>query len=488
MRGTGDEMAIINGSSRVNRLRGTADADIMTGFGGSDSLFGGLGDDILYGDDAGSTAPFGFGNDVLSGGGGADILVGGAGNDRLSGGGGDDVLIGGFAAASAGGTYSVPLAIDSGNDSYSGGAGIDLAVLVFDRVAGITLDLSNPRRSAAILAADVEIGTIAGVERLRFHGGVGGDVVTGGALDDHLAGGAGDDVLRGGDGNDRVLGGTGDDLLDGGAGFDVVSYEDAASGVTIDLRLTGTEQATGAGRDTLIGFEQLDGSAFDDWLIGSDGTDFLSGGSGGNDRLEGGAGNDNFYQYRTASVAATATTIYGGAGDDLATLAGEAGAHDRLTFFGGGDADEVHVSGGGQFRLVMGGGEDRVGITLGEGAVVVVLGGGVDTVVLETRTDLPDRWQVPVIADFMTGDDGDRIDLRGWLAAEAIGYVANSDPFAGFTRLVAAGGDTLVQVDRDAAGGAFAFETVLRLENTVLTAFTAFNFGGFDPNGALGLI
>ncbi len=471
----GGEMAIINGNSRVNRLRGAAETDIITGLGGADILLGGAGDDIIFGDDSSLAAPFGFGGDELFGGEGNDVLIGGAGGDRLVGGGGDDTLIGGFGDGTR---YGLA---DGGNDSFLGGGGIDTAVIAFDRVASIALDLSNARAQTAITADGRQIGTITGVEIVRFHGGAGGDAIIGGRLGDMLAGGMGDDILTGGEGGDRIVGGGGDDRLDGGVGFDVVSYEDAHAGVTVDLRRAGSAQDTGgAGKDTLAGFEQVDGSLHSDLLIGSDGADFLSGGAGGNDRLMGGDGADSFYQYRPGGTV-SATRIFGGAGDDVATMAGAAGARDRFTFNGGADADAAHVSGAGRFELSLGSGEDLAGITLGAASVRVVLGGGVDTVRLETAAALSPRWSVPVIADFAAGDNGDRIDLRAFLTAEAVGFAAGSDPFTGHARLNSVGADTLIEIDRDAGGSAFGFEAVLRLEDTALADLTAFNFGGFDP-------
>lgn len=473
-------MANINGNSRGNRLVGGDEADRIIGFGGDDMLLGNAGDDILFGDDAGFSAPFGFGDDALYGGEGRDWLFGGAGDDLLSGGAGDDVMVGGFGTTS-GLLYEVSTTSDGGNDVYVGGSGTDLAILVFDRAAAITLELRGARSVSAIMADGAQIGSLTGVEMLQVFAGAGDDSIIGGVFADVLAGGAGNDQLRGGDGNDRLRGGLGADLLDGGAGFDVASYEDALTGVSVDLRLAGNAQETGAGADTLVGIEQVDGSAFSDRLIGSDGADFLSGGSGGNDRLEGGAGNDSFYQYRAGDDAVTSTTLLGQAGDDIATLVGATGVLDRFTFNGGGGRDTLHVSGAGRFQAFLGSGEDQVGLSLGAASIDIVLGGGVDTMVLETGMPLPAQWMIPTIRDFAPGSNGDRIDLRGWLAEEASGYVPNADPFAGFARLLTSGADTLVQVDRDGTGVAFGFETVLRLEDCDPAAFTAFNFGGFDP-------
>ena len=60
-------------------------------------------------------------------------------------------------------------------------------------------------------------------------------------------------------------------MLAGGAGTDTVSYEHAAAGVTVSLALTTAQNTVGAGSDTLSGFENLTGSAFDDTLTGTGG-------------------------------------------------------------------------------------------------------------------------------------------------------------------------------------------------------------------------
>ncbi|NIY97932.1 calcium-binding protein [Salipiger sp. HF18] len=63
-----------------------ADAAILSGTEGDDTLEGGVDDDFIVG---------GAGNDELLGGAGADVLIGGAANDVAVGDDGDDTLIGG---------------------------------------------------------------------------------------------------------------------------------------------------------------------------------------------------------------------------------------------------------------------------------------------------------------------------------------------------------------------------------------------------------
>lgn len=140
-------------------------------------------------------------------------------------------------------------------------------------------------------------------------GGAGDDVLYGFGGDDSLSGNGGDDVLAGHEGNDSLNGGTGDDYLlggagndtiDGGAGVDWAAYEDATSGVAVNLSVTIAQSTGGGGVDRLIGIENLYGSAFNDILVGDAGVNYLSGGAGddllsgagGDDHLEGGLGND----------------------------------------------------------------------------------------------------------------------------------------------------------------------------------------------------
>ncbi|NEN93055.1 MAG: hypothetical protein F6K48_30870 [Okeania sp. SIO3H1] len=73
------------GSGRNDRMRGTADNDVINGEGGNDVLIGRNGDDLLNG---------GLGNDKINGGNGDDLLNGGLGNDRINGGKGMDTLTG----------------------------------------------------------------------------------------------------------------------------------------------------------------------------------------------------------------------------------------------------------------------------------------------------------------------------------------------------------------------------------------------------------
>ncbi len=162
----------ILGNSRANLLVPPAGDPAqpveMQGFGGNDTLFGGLGADLLWG---------GAGQDVLWGGGGKDQLFGGDGQDTLLAGNDGDTLDGG-----------------SGQDLLLGGTGADLM--------------------------------LGGTGQDTLLGGAGADSLDGGDGQDLLLGGAGADVLLGGAGQDQLFGDAGDDTLTGGTGQDVISGGD----------------------------------------------------------------------------------------------------------------------------------------------------------------------------------------------------------------------------------------------------------------------
>jgi len=119
----------------------------------------------------------------------------------------------------------------------------------------------------------------------------GNDVINGNTADNIIMGFAGNDTLYGMDGNDILNGGTGNDILDGGLGTDTASYADAIALVKVSLAITKSQNTSGAGYDTLVSIENLEGSAYADKLTGNAGVNVLIG-NAGNDTLDGGANAD----------------------------------------------------------------------------------------------------------------------------------------------------------------------------------------------------
>ena len=264
------------------------------GRGGDDKLYGGPGGgdgslddtnmDKLYGNGGNDKLYGGRGNDMLWGGQGNDMLWGGSGNDKLYGQEGDDVLRGG-----------------PGYDKYEGGPGDDM----------IYVDYSDHRGSKDGINGGKDTDTVSfenynaynekrsqdeGVTvKLHLPDNIYKDI-------ENLIGTDFVDVLEGDGKDNHIEGGDGPDDLKGKGGKDTLSYESSDGRVVIDLSAEGSARARGnhATGDKIEGFENVIGSAYDDFLVGDGGDNELAGlagdddlaGGGGDDMLEGGAGAD----------------------------------------------------------------------------------------------------------------------------------------------------------------------------------------------------
>jgi Ca2+-binding RTX toxin-like protein len=287
-------------------------------FGEAFPYYGGTGNDWLRGD-PGIDHIFGNdGDDLIESGGGPDRVYGGAGNDSIFGGAGNDTLGG-----------------DAGDDLVDGGAGAD-TLYGWDGNDRLLGGADN----------DLLLGD-AGDDVLD--GGAGEDTLWGFTEDDILSGGEGSDLLYGESGNDLLRGGDGADIINGGDGDDMASYDGAASGVTVDLSITGL-QNTGQGFDALISIEKLAGSDFDDRLTGNAAANLLVGG-GGNDSIFGAAGDDS---------------VWGGEGDDLL----DGGGGDDTIDGGSGNDTASYASAATPVEIDLSNEEDQV--TRGAGTDVLV--------------------------------------------------------------------------------------------------------------------
>ncbi|MBX9787761.1 MAG: hypothetical protein K2Y37_02505 [Pirellulales bacterium] len=145
------------------------------------------------------------------------------------------------------------------------------------------------------------------VTSVSLWGGTGNDTIVGSALANSIFGGDGADVLVGGAADDTVAGGTGDDVYVFAAGAsgsdtlveladegrDWLSFSDAEAPLVLSLS-TADPQYWGAGTLTLadpLQFENVLGTAFDDFICGNVATNYLLGGDG-NDTILGDDGND----------------------------------------------------------------------------------------------------------------------------------------------------------------------------------------------------
>lgn len=252
------------------------------------TIVGTAGDDVLRGTPS---------RDVIWGGGGDDKIYGGLGNDLICGGRGADLIHGG-----------------RGNDEVDGGAGD------YDRVIG---DLGD-------------------------------DKVMGGPGDhDEAAGGLGIDIVNGGPGNfDLVRGDYGWDRMSGGAGRgDIASFATKVaggkgSGVWVSLR---DHKARGDGHDKLFAFEDIEGSAFRDTLIGDKGNNHIDGGLG-DDKIFGAGGVDSIDGNQGSDSCSGAKGRTVSCGKERAP---KASAYVQLNPLARGGAGLQVVGGGGRDELVV---------------------------------------------------------------------------------------------------------------------------------------
>lgn len=292
------------------------------------------------------------------------------GDDNVFGLGGNDLIGGGL-----------------GNNVLNGGNGFDYATFFDLGTESVTVDLAAGYAKNTYASDPAFYDTLVNIEGVRsgagndfiygkdgfdaLYGGDGNDYIDGRGGNDFISGGTGNDWLVGGDGNDALYGDTGNDILDGGAGDDHLNGGDGVDTVifhtatTVDLI---AKTATGGdGNDTLFSIENVQGSDFNDTILGTDGFNSLVGGAGddvidgrgGNDYVIGGDGNDivnggdgNDLVYGNAGN----DRVFGDAGDDVVngglgvdniwggtgndTLYGGAGASTDTFFFAIGDGND----------------------------------------------------------------------------------------------------------------------------------------------------
>ena len=236
---------------------------------------------------------------------GDDQIIGSSNQDIIWAHGGDDFLKGG-----------------GGADYLDGGSGRDAASYA-ESTQGVQVNLQTGYGHGGEAEGDI----LVRIEDL--YGSNFDDTLIGDQNDNRLDGGKGNDILKGGGGIDTLIGGDGDDVLEidsfhdqveGGAGSDTLMFR-SDYGVDINLGAGVVMSINGYHshhyRSTIEGVENVLGTQYDDWIIGSDVANKLSGGSGA-DTLSGKGGNDQIDGENGAD------TIIGGTGADV--LRGGAGA------------------------------------------------------------------------------------------------------------------------------------------------------------------
>ena len=252
---TGDGTDVL---ANFENIRGTDQADDLTGDGNAN--------EIQAQDGA----------DTLSGLGGNDTLDGGAGNDTLLGGDNDDILTGG-----------------TGDDSINGGNNTD----TFDESTATT-DMTISLTSGAGTSTSTGQGTDTLTDIENINTGSGNDTLT---IND-----AGDNTIDAG-------GETTEDVVNVSGGSGTINITRSGGDVTVS-------DSVGIGSDSYLDVEQVnvDGTNTDDTFVVSDANDNIFDGGAGTDEIDYSASGDNI----TAdfSVASTADVSDGGSSIGTDTL------------------------------------------------------------------------------------------------------------------------------------------------------------------------
>ncbi len=440
---------------------GTAEADILVGREGDDTISSGAGDDILFG---------GAGNDVLEGGAGDDHYVFGRGDglDRVRDVGDTPESIAPESLAS----QDPETEESEQGDRLLLHGELGLADLVM-RIRGGALEIAlkdpdNPEAAFEDLADRVTVESWTDdrskIEWLEFGDGTrldlqgiveACDVQEDGEAVDLLAvmrlaypealpgtlernfGSTGDDALVGSPGDDVFHGGAGADDLDGGSGRDMASYTGSPEGVSVDL--SGSNAGGDAEGDRYSSVEDISGSDHDDVLVGDSGANQLFG-RGGDDTLRGGGGDDLLDGGRGADE------LDGGDGVDTASYADSA-AGVVVDLAGGetsgGDAEGDQLS---DIENLIG--SDHADRMLGNAGTNWLFGGkGDDTLEGGSGSDYLEGGEG---ADDLDGGSGD--DIVSYAGSDAgvtvdlsTGYVfggdADGDTLAGFEDVVGSNHD-----------------------------------------------
>src|SRR6266581_601881 len=448
------------GGQTYASLTGAADADLIPGFLGDDSMNGGDGEDLLFGDEGRDSMAGAVGDDTLQGGADGDIAYGMDGNDVLVG----DVLVNGDLQATMqaaidstaapgtvkeflnGGAGNDILIGGTGNDALSGSDGIDTLIggsgddVIWgdgDMLA-TSLDWFTDGVTFINVGGFIPPAGVGGADTI--YGGAGNDLILAEAGDDYVDAGAGNDGVIGHDGNDTIFGGAGDDILDGDSNFadqahsipDSMQGDDYIDGGDGNDELVGNGGADtlfgGAGNDLLIGDDDfvaatyqgddyLDGGEGDDRLFGNGGNDTLFGGAGddyvqgdaGDDYLDGGDGIDTLYGGTgndTLLGGAGADSMFGEAGDDYLDGGADndqiAGGEGNDTILGGAGMDLMHGDGGDDY---LDGEDDADQIAGDAGNDVIFGGGGNDTLTGNDGDDTIDGGDGDDLVDAGAGND-----------------------------------------------------------------------------------
>ena len=233
------------------------------------------------------------------------------------------------------------------------------------------------------------------------------------------------------------------------------------------------------------GDDVLNGTIGDDVIIDLSGDDNIDGGAG-NDTIEAGSGSD---------------TLNGGTGDDyIRAYIGDDSASIyqpfvRTTVIDAGDGSDVveydRPTPHDVFDIDLGTGNDLLTLVsyAFDGHGTITTGAGADRIALGATEGESMRLVDPdpiLVTDFTAGAGGDVIDIGEAVESLLAFNPHDANPFAsGHLVLVQDGADVIVRIEQFGQDVGFFYDRDLfRLANVNAADLTAYNFAGYDPNGA----
>ncbi len=485
------------GTTNSLTFDGSAETD------GKFDLVGGAGDDVLKGGAGGDTFDMrkGGGEDTITGGSGNDLLLTGTNldaGDRIDGGGGTNNVVRFTSDYSAGLTFGPDTLKNIQTlqfDNFNYKIVIDAATFAAGTAATVS---GSGLNSSHVLNFDAS----ASSANIKFVGGGGNDILTGGAgIDNFDLSHGGSDTVQGGGGNDLItMGGTltPADHLDGGAGSDRVELTGTLTmtfGVTTmvnvetlvldagsNYTMTTNDATVAAGQTLLVrgdllgagnalvfngqaetdGHFTLRGGAGNDTLIGGAQSDSINITTGGNDIARGSGGDDSI----NAGAAFTAAdTINGGAGNDTLTLNGDYSAGVVFSATTVTTVETIGLTAGHSYNFTT---NDA---TVAAGQVLTVDGstlGGGDVLIVDAAAETDGSFDLKGGA----GDDTFTLGKAGVLTASQIDG--------------GAGSDTLVLNGDFSGGTTLGAATLAHIETLQFAAGHSYNLTANDANVAVG--